>query len=99
MCVRCVLVHVYCDYYYTAQHSRESFKHRCRAYIPIRPAEIFPAIDSFTVFQYVHIMVMKALLLCVCVCACVCVCVCVCVCEWVCACVCVCLMCYDTCLL
>ena len=53
----------------------ESFKHRCRAYIPIRPAEISPAIDSFTVFQYVHIMVMKVLLLCVCLCVCVCVCV------------------------
>ena len=42
----------------TAQHSRESFKHRCRAYIPIRPAEISPAIDSFTVFQYVHILLL-----------------------------------------
>ena len=55
MCVFDVLWYMF-TVIITAQHCRESFKYRCRAYIPIRPEEISPAIDSFTVFQYVHIL-------------------------------------------
>ena len=45
MCVFDVLWYMF-TVIITAQHCRESFKYRCRAYIPIGPAEISPVMTT-----------------------------------------------------